>query len=285
MARQPLGQHFLVSAAWRARIRKALQPPARVPWVEIGAGRGEMTRELAADGVHVVAIETDPRLADILWAEKIPHVEVVHGDVLHEDLAALARGAFRVYGNLPYYITSPILHHLLTHFAASIRDIHIVIQWEVAERIAARPGRREYGYLSAFCQFYARPEILLRIPSGAFQPAPQVASALLRLTLPGEGARLGVSADAAPGFLNFVKVCFGQKRKMLRNNLRAHADTGHVDAAFAAAKIPPAARAEELGLAEMVRLFRELQSRGPIFFIPDRRPQRKRRAGDRDNRS
>src|ERR1700691_3287221 len=167
MARQPLGQHFLISEAWRERIRSDLAPAAAVPWVEIGAGRGEMTCELARDGVRVVAIETDARLIPFLQALDIPHVEVVHGDVLEADLPALAGGPFRVYGNLPYYITSPILHRLLGVFAASIRDIHIVVQSEVAERIAAAPGGREYGYLSAFCQFYSRPEILLSIPPGA----------------------------------------------------------------------------------------------------------------------
>jgi 16S rRNA (adenine1518-N6/adenine1519-N6)-dimethyltransferase len=260
MARQPLGQHFLISEAWRERIRSELAPPASIPWVEIGAGRGEMTRELALDGVRVVAIETDARLIPFLQALDVPGVEVIHGDVLETDLAALAGGPFRVYGNLPYYITSPILHRLLGVFAASIRDIHIVVQSEVAERIAAAPGGREYGYLSAFCQFYSRPEILLSIPPGAFQPPPKVESALLRLTLPGEGASLGLDAVAAPAFLRWLKICFAQKRKTLRNNLRGHAGAKQISAAFALAEIEPDARAEQLALPQMAHLFAALES-------------------------
>ncbi len=260
MARQPLGQHFLISETWRERIRSELAPPATAPWVEIGAGRGEMTRELARDGVRVVAIETDARLIPFLRALSLPGVEIIHGDVLEADLAALAGGPFRVYGNLPYYITSPILHRLLGVFAANIRDVHIVVQREVAVRIAAHPGGREYGYLSAFCQFYARPEILLPIPPGAFEPPPKVDSALLRLTLPGEGAALGLDAGAVPAFLNWLKICFAQKRKTLRNNLRGHANAKQIANAFAAAEIDPDARAEQLALSQMARLFEMLGS-------------------------
>jgi len=262
MARQPLGQHFLISEMWRERIRSELATPATVPWVEIGAGRGEMTHELARDGVRVVAIETDARLIPFLQALSIPGVEIIHGDVLEADLAALAGGPFRVYGNLPYYITSPILHRLLGVFAANIRDVHIVVQREVAARIAAHPGGREYGYLSAFCQFYARPEILFSIPPGAFQPPPKVDSALLRLTLPGKGAALGMEAGMVLAFLNWLKICFAQKRKTLRNNLRGHAGVKQIAAAFASAQIDGDARAEQLSLPQMARLFEALRLAG-----------------------
>jgi 16S rRNA (adenine1518-N6/adenine1519-N6)-dimethyltransferase len=194
-----------------------------------------------------------------------PGVEVVSADILHADLGSLTggkpkSGRFRVYGNLPYYITSPILHHLF-RWADQIDSIHIVIQLEVAARIAARPGRREYGYLSAACQFYAKPEIMMRIPPGAFRPPPRVTSALVRMTLPGERAGLGITDEQR--FLEFVQLCFGQKRKTLRNNLRAVAPDQWTDEriheALGAAGVRADARAEQLSLAQFAGLFNLLK--------------------------
>lgn len=259
MARQKLGQHFLGDPAWQKRILETLPRAADDVWLEIGAGHGEMTRLLAAQGLRVISIETDARLAENLrqriesHPSEWPLVEIVSGDVLRLDLGKLAGGGrFRVYGNLPYYITSPILHHLFA-YAGQIASIHIVIQFEVAARIAARPGRREYGYLSAACQFYTRPEIVLRIPPGAFRPPPRVTSALVRMTLPGERALLHVRDER--GFLGFVQTCFGQKRKTLRNNLRALAPDHRIHAALEACALRPDARAEQLSLAQFSALF------------------------------
>ena len=118
------------------------------------------------------------------------------GDILKADLAAIAAGRrIRLYGNLPYYITSPILHHLFT-FADIIDEIHVVIQTEVALRVAAQPGTRDYGYLSVLTQFYARPEFVFEIPRDAFNPPPEVTSALVTLRLPGERAKLALGANA-----------------------------------------------------------------------------------------
>ncbi|MGC2333933.1 MAG: 16S rRNA (adenine(1518)-N(6)/adenine(1519)-N(6))-dimethyltransferase RsmA, partial [Candidatus Acidiferrales bacterium] len=190
MAHQKLGQHFLGDPAWQKRILETLPRGPDDVWLEIGTGHGEMTRLLAGRGRRVISIEADLRLAENLrrriesQATEWPCVEIVSGDVLQLDLAKIGGGGrFRVYGNLPYYITSPILHHLFG-YADQIASIHIVIQFEVAARIAARPGRREYGYLSAACQFYARPEIVLQVPPSAFRPPPRVRSALVRMTLP-----------------------------------------------------------------------------------------------------
>ena len=191
MARQRLGQHFLGDPSWQKRILETLPRSPDDVWIEIGAGHGEMTRLLAGERRRVIAVETDARLAENLRQRVVSHpaewpgVEVVEGDVLQLDLAKLGGERFRVYGNLPYYITSPILHHLF-RFADRIASIHAVMQFEVAARIVARPGRRSYGYLSAACQFYTQPEILLRIPPGAFRPPPRVTSALVRMALPGE---------------------------------------------------------------------------------------------------
>ena len=262
MARQRLGQHFLAGAGWRERIARAVLSPPAGPhpsaggvWIEIGAGHGEMTALLASQASHVVAIELDSKLLPPLraLAARLGNVSVVSGDVLSLDLAELAGGRrFRVYGNIPYYITSPIVHRLFArpeHLDAAF----LVVQLEVAARLTARPGRREYGYLSAFTQFHARSEILLRIPPGAFRPPPKVASALVALRLPGEGAALGVNDE--PAFVEFLKGCFAQKRKTLRNNLRAMVPPARAELLLAECGIPREARAEQLSLAEMARLF------------------------------
>jgi len=265
MARQKLGQHFLRDPAWQKRILDTLPRNAGDLWVEIGAGHGEMTRLLAARGRRLIAIDADAQLAESLRRrtqtnpEDWPSVEIVLADVLKLDLGKLTSGdRFRVYGNLPYYITSPILHRLFG-YADRIDSIHIVIQLEVAARIVARPGRREYGYLSAACQFYTRPEILLRIPPGAFSPPPRVTSALVRMTLPGERASLRIRDDAE--FLEFVQACFSQKRKTLRNNLRSIATDARIHAALEASGLPPDARAEQLTLAQFSALFSEISSK------------------------
>jgi 16S rRNA (adenine1518-N6/adenine1519-N6)-dimethyltransferase len=262
MTRQKLGQHFLSDPGWRRRIFETLPRNAGDVWLEIGAGHGEMTQMLAGEGRRVMAVETDARLAAGLRerAREWPGVAVVAGDILSVDLGSLLGdldlgSRVRVYGNLPYYITSPILHRLF-EWAERIASIHAVIQFEVAVRIAARPGRRQYGYLSAACQFYSRPEIVSRIPPGAFRPAPKVTSALVRMTLPGERATLGVGDD--PRFLKFVQTCFGQKRKTLRNNLRGLASDQQIQAALTPAGLRADARAEQLTLAEFAGLFKAL---------------------------
>jgi 16S rRNA (adenine1518-N6/adenine1519-N6)-dimethyltransferase len=202
-----------------------------------------------------LAIELDAKLLPRLCEQtaQFPNVTVVSGDVLALDIPKLA-GAdrFRVYGNLPYYITSPIIHRLFEH-PDSLEAAFIVVQWEVAERLAAKPGRREYGYLSAFAQFYSRPEIMMRIPPGAFRPQPKVSSALVALRLPGERVHLGITDE--PAFLYFLKGCFAQKRKTLRNNLRPLLEPARVESAIEAAGLPAGIRAEQLTLTQFARLF------------------------------
>ncbi len=252
-----MGQHFLGSLSWRKRILESLPRAVDETWVEIGAGHGEMTQLLAEEGRRVIAVEADPQLAARLkddaagWGK----VEIVEGDVLGLDLRKIAGGDFRVYGNLPYYITSPILHQLFA-YTDRLVSIHIVIQLEVAERIVAAPGRREYGYLSAVCQYYARPEIVFRIPPGAFRPPPRVNSALVRMMVPGESAALNIGNEKL--FIEFIATCFGQKRKTLRNNLRGIAKDEKIHAALAGCGLRNDARAEQLTLAQFASLFGQL---------------------------
>ncbi len=264
MSPEKLGQHFLTGEGWREKILAAIRPAADGVWLEIGAGHGEMTSLLAACVRRVVAVELDASLAGGLREVTAPlgNVSIISGDVLALDLPAILIGAggdadrFHVYGNLPYYITSPILHRLFES-AARIEGIHVVIQMEVAERLRARPGSRAYGYLSVLAQFYSRPEIRLRIPPGAFRPRPKVFSALVSMPLPGGGAGLGIESHAE--FFDFVKLCFAQKRKTLWNNLRASIEEGRARKILDAARIEPRARAEELTLAQFAELFRAAQ--------------------------
>ena len=265
MARQRLGQHFLADLDWREQIARAIRvsPRSTVPlpkddkhvWIEIGSGHGEMTRHLLAAGSPITAIELDPGLAGGLrrLTTQFPQLTVVSGDILKTDLAALASGRrIRLYGNLPYYITSPILHHLFA-YASLIDEMHFVIQTEVAKRLAAEPGTRDYGYLSVVTQFYTRPELVFEIPREAFTPPPEVTSTLVTLRLPGERAKLELKDE--PRFLNFVKLCFSQKRKTLLNNLRSLAKQEKTRAALASLNLRPDVRAEQLTVAQLAALF------------------------------
>jgi 16S rRNA (adenine1518-N6/adenine1519-N6)-dimethyltransferase len=271
MARQRLGQHFLADANWREQIARAigvsphatLRSPAvnsapaqeeTYGWIEVGAGHGEMTECLASTGAPVYAIELDALLLARLrkLTKRFPNLRVVHGDVLESDLAALAAGRrIRLYGNLPYYITSPILHHFFT-FADLIDEIHIVIQEEVALRLTAKPETKQFGYLSVVTQLYTRPEFVMRIPRSAFRPQPEVGSALVTLRLPGDRAKLALPDEAA--FLDFVKLSFAQKRKTLVNNLRTLAKPEVVRQALARENLRLDARAEQLSVGQFAAL-------------------------------
>jgi 16S rRNA (adenine1518-N6/adenine1519-N6)-dimethyltransferase len=290
MARQRLGQHFLGDAGWREQIARAIgvsphstllqaspaistHPPSVSPnpvhgqdqshcWIEVGAGHGEMTEHLLSTGAAVYAVELDAPLVVRLekLARKFPNLMVVHSDILETDLAAIARGRrIRLYGNLPYYITSPILHHFFT-FADLLEEMHIVIQEEVALRLTARPETKQYGYLSVVTQLYTRPEFVLRIPRGAFSPPPEVASALVTLRLPGERAKLSLRDEVA--FLGFVKLSFAQKRKTLVNNLRSLASPDIVRETLAAQNLRGDARAEQLSVAQFAALHASLTVKG-----------------------
>ena len=264
MARQRLGQHFLENLQWREEIARAIRvsPHSTVPlprddqhcWIEIGSGHGEITEHLLATGAPVHAIEVDPALIAGLRrvAQKFPNLTVVPGDILKADLAAIAAGRrIRIYGNLPYYITSPILHHLF-NFADLIDEMHIVIQTEVALRLAAQPGTKSFGYLSVVTQLYTRPEFVFEIPRNAFTPPPEVTSALVTLRLPGERAKLALGDEAR--FLDFVKLCFSQKRKTLVNNLRALAKPDRVRESLAALNLRLDSRAEQLPVSQVAAL-------------------------------
>ncbi len=230
--------------------------------IEVGPGHGAITSILAPRCRRLVALELDRSLAAELTFRfrSQPHVEVLQADVLQTDLPSLLRPGETadVIGNLPYYITSDIL---LCLFAASRTGVFsravLMMQREVAERVAASPGTRDYGLLSATAQMHAQVDRLFTLPPAAFSPPPQVYSTVLRLHFASRFAELNV---APADFDAFLKRSFAQKRKTLQNNLRAAGYTTEEISAAWPTSIPPQARAESLGLDSMASLHLALRT-------------------------
>jgi len=266
-----LGQHFLVGEEYAGRIADAVGDVSQCTVLEIGPGRGAITSLLASRARRLIAVELDRVLAAQLRLHfgMARNVEVIEADILSIDFDSLfgpkpglSRPGMdvmpepaKVVGNLPYGITSEILLRLF-EFSKYFETVVIMVQREVADRIAAKPGGSEYGLLSATAQLYARVEKLFTLPPGAFNPPPKVHSTVVRLTLQPRQEELGV---AGSGFIDFLRLSFGQKRKTLWNNLK---DTYAKDAlrqAFAETKIKPTDRAETLKLEQSAALYRALR--------------------------
>lgn len=266
-----LGQHFLNEEEYARRIVDALGDISQSTVLEIGPGRGILTEQLAKGARRLIAVETDRVLAAQLRLKfgMYRNVEIIEGDVLSIDIDSLfgpkpglgrpgielKPEPVKVVGNLPYYITSDIVLRLFK-FAKYFDSMVIMVQREVADRIAAEPGGRDYGVLSATAQLHARVEKLFTVPPGAFSPPPKVFSAVLRLTMDPRQQRLGVVGD---GFIDFIRLSFAQKRKTLWNNLKGNYDDGQLKRALAAAKVKPTARAETLSLEQSAAIYRALR--------------------------
>jgi 16S rRNA (adenine1518-N6/adenine1519-N6)-dimethyltransferase len=260
-AKPRLGQNFLNDPSASLAIAEALGDIANATVLEIGPGKGVITRLLAARAQRLIAVELDPHLVQQLqreWAEDNA-VEIRHQDILTTDLSALdPNKKIAVIGNLPYYITSQILLHLFEHHAAIDRAV-LMVQREVADRLAAQPGSRDYGLLTATTQLYARVDSLFTLPPAAFSPPPDVHSTVLRLTFQPRFQELCVHPAE---FIAFLRQSFAQKRKTLANNLRfASYGQAALTTAFAEADVPAGIRAEALPLEAAARLFAALQQR------------------------
>jgi len=253
--RKRLGQHFLTDRHALARIVDALDPHPGETIVEIGPGRGAMTDLLVSRAEKLVAVEVDPLLVPILREryQQFEHVRIEEGDVLECDLPALVSGAWALVGNVPYYITTPIIFRALRSPRPS--RMVFLVQKEVAERVAAPAGDPQYGALSVNVQALAHAEVVGKVGAGAFHPRPKVDSAILRITpravplvTPGEEA----------DFSRMVQAAFGQRRKQMRRVVRQLFSAGAAQAEqlCESAGIDPQARPETLAPEAFVALLR-----------------------------
>jgi 16S rRNA (adenine1518-N6/adenine1519-N6)-dimethyltransferase len=256
-ARKRLGQHFLTDRTALDRIVAALDPSSETTVVEVGPGRGALTDLLVPRSRRLVAVEIDRMLVPILRERyaSSPHVTIVEGDVLDIPLGTLVDGPYVLVGNVPYYITTPIIFHALRP-PRPLRAVYL-LQREVAERIAAPPGDRTYGALSVNVQALAHVELVGRVPAGAFHPRPSVDSAIVRLTPRREPAVLPMEEEP---FRALVQGSFGFRRKQMRRVVRSVAsiDALGADRALAESGIDPEARPETLAPERFAALLRAL---------------------------
>lgn len=250
--KKSFGQHFLHDRSYIDRIVAAVAPRQDDFVVEIGPGEGALTLPLLGSAGKLTAIELDTDLIPGLQARaaSVGELHIVHADVLKVDFTAMAHShgvpRLRIAGNLPYYISSPILFHCVQH-AAAIQDMHFMLQKEVVDRMAAEPGSKVYGRLSVMLQLACRVVPLFEVPPHAFRPPPKVDSAVVRLVpLPPDELHDASSQHVYA----VVKAAFGQRRKTLSNALKQLLDSD----AIRRADVDPKARAETLAPADYVRL-------------------------------
>ncbi len=265
-----LGQNFLTDHSAARRIVDALGDISDRTVIEVGPGRGMLTDLLVRRAKKVIGIELDHVLAAQMRMRyaTLNNVEILESDFvtvewrsmvgrrpgpLH-DLRPTQPETVDLIGNLPYYVTTDIVLRILREHENIGRAV-IMVQREVAERVAASPGSRDYGLLSATVQLFARADLLFTLPPGAFDPPPQVHSSVVRLTMAPRLEELQV--EAGP-FQEMLKLAFAQKRKTLANNLKSRYDSKSIAAALKSAKVPPATRAEALPLETMAAVFRAL---------------------------
>ncbi|MBD8500668.1 16S rRNA (adenine(1518)-N(6)/adenine(1519)-N(6))-dimethyltransferase RsmA [Paenibacillus sp. CAU 1523] len=260
--KKSLGQNFLVDMNIMRRIVQAAGLDEKTGALEIGPGIGALTEQLAREAGKVTAVEIDQRLIPILAEVMEPYanVSVVNNDVLKVDLSALFAEQFSgmdkvsVVANLPYYVTTPIMMKLLEE-RLPLKNIVVMIQKEVAERMAAAPGSKDYGSLTVAVQYYSKPEIVCTVPHTVFIPQPNVESAVIRLKVR-ENPPVQVNDERL--FFDVVQASFAQRRKTLWNNLKARygAEAGieGLQGALETADINPQRRGETLSLEEFARL-------------------------------
>jgi 16S rRNA (adenine1518-N6/adenine1519-N6)-dimethyltransferase len=271
-----LGQNFLVDAQAQRAIADALGDLSDQAVVEIGPGKAAITQILVKKARQLFAIELDHSLATALRVQfsHLQNFHLIERDVLAVDFTELAlpltndaistlpkspaSNKLAIVGNLPYYITSDILLHLFVHHAVIGRAV-LMVQREVADRIVAEPGTRDYGMLSATCQLYARVERLFTLPPAAFSPPPQVHSSVIRLSFAPRFQELEVEPDA---FIAYLRQCFAHKRKTLANNLRAAGHSAESTiTALNRVSVSSQARAETLTLEQHAKVFQSLDPR------------------------
>lgn len=260
------GQNFLIANWVPERIAEDAGVDKTAGVLEIGPGIGPLTQQLALRAGKVCAVEVDERLKPILslTVGEFPNLEILWGDVLKQDIPALVKEKFgglrpMACANLPYYITSPILTALLE--AECFDSVTVMVQKEVAQRIAAKPGTADYSAFTVFCQYYAEPELLFDVPAGCFMPQPKVTSAVVTLRTRKE---LPWDISDKEIFFRTVRASFAMRRKTLQNGLAAgfpelgKAGAGEV---IAACGFAPSVRGETLGIPEFAAIANEIVRR------------------------
>ncbi len=256
--KKSLGQHFLKDPYYLKKIADSARIGTGDQVLEIGPGLGHLTRELVKKADRVIAIELDERLIPRLHEEfsETATLDVVHADALAYPYDTLP-GKWKVVANLPYYMSTPIIQKLL-QFRQKFTTLTLMLQREVAERIASPPGGKEYGFLSVLVQFYAEPEIEFMVPAGAFTPRPEVDSAVITLTI---RKNFAVQVQDESFLMRVVKAAFSQRRKTLRNALKQlDISREHVEKVFARTGIDLGRRAETLSIQDFGALADSLYS-------------------------
>ena len=269
-AKKSLGQNFLTDHRIARQIIDSVSPRAEDVIIEIGPGTGALTAMLARRSGHVVAIEIDASLVEELRRTvSARNLSIVNADVLKLDweqtiedarsgIVDVASTRVRVVANLPYYISTPIIERLLSP-GRGLFDMTLMLQREVADRIVSEPGNKAYGYLSVMVQYYSLASKLFDVPPSAFTPSPKIWSAVIRLVV---RERPAVEVADEAKFFALVRAAFAQRRKTIRNNLKAAATRlefrSPVESALEAASIDPRRRAETLSLVEFAELCKQL---------------------------
>ncbi|KPL22759.1 MAG: hypothetical protein AMJ93_06390 [Anaerolineae bacterium SM23_84] len=262
-----LGQNFLVDRRVLGRILAAAEVGSGDTVLEIGSGLGVLTEALAGQARRVVTVEIDEQLVAILRRrlEGLANVEIVVGDILSLDIARLMQEEpsrevrpYKVVANIPYYITSAVLRHLLEAIARP-QLIVLMVQREVAQRIVAQPG--QMSLLAVSVQFYGRPHRVARVPARSFYPVPKVDSAIVRIDPHG---KLPIASHHIPQFFDLVRAGFAQRRKQLRNALPSGlaVESQRISRAMAEARIDERRRAQTLSVDEWIALYRALAAEG-----------------------
>jgi len=255
--KKSLGQNFLIDKNIQKKIVHACDLAGEDIILEIGAGRGDLTAQLALTAKKVYALEIDQRLYPALGKnlECFTNCQIIKGDILKFDIAKFLRlnkvtEKIKIIGNIPYYISSPIIEHLI-RYRRNIETIFITVQKEFGRRVAAIPGSKDYGSFSCFAQYYLKPKIIFEIKKNSFFPAPKVDSCFLSLKVR-EAPEVAVNDEER--FFKLIRKAFNQRRKTLRNSLEGFMSKNRLEKFFNAYGIDRNVRPEELSLAQFANL-------------------------------
>ncbi|MGI6175143.1 MAG: 16S rRNA (adenine(1518)-N(6)/adenine(1519)-N(6))-dimethyltransferase RsmA [Christensenellales bacterium] len=254
-----LGQNFLVDENILQKIADCAEVGSEDDCLEIGPGAGTLTQVLCERAHKVIAVELDKGLTRVLreTLAAYSNIQIVHGDILKVDIEQLTGGfkdGFKVVANLPYYITSAVVMRLIG--IERLKTMTLLVQKEVAQRMCAQPGKKEYGILSVATRYYSEPRMMMHVPPGCFYPKPSVESTVIRLDvredLPAE--------EQTNAFFRLVKISFAQRRKTILNNLTAGYGRERAQSALHAAGLEQNLRAEQLSIQQFIELQKAIDS-------------------------